>query len=528
MINNQIARKHKVTIDSTNQNENISFSIAVLKNGDKESLELTFITNKEAIYKTSDKKKVLYPPSSISLDLDEDNLLTLTSCLISSMSQAFKKEEIEELGHIIEVNGYVVKMTKNIDSRYKIVFDIYKNQEQIISFPLGRTRICLLLFLIKDTFKKIESPCHFLVENKKYLFKVFKNNKNEFSIDKSVLRNSEIEILRNITYSLIFNFKYESKLANYKKIYRQILVFVNRHKEFVVMMKNIEKNLNSYFTINSQLLAALMLSLPEIDIFKSDEVFSKKNKVFDSKYIIKAGKNFLGFNIEEAKGNSPSKHRGNVILKASDIDNRMFAEINLGKDWIFFLSDLIELYNGVSEIPFFSHQWSFSDHIIRVTHFKNENTLMMIKHKNSENTLNIILEPTSFFELVTKIIELVQNISNFRFSLLNPDNPKENLSLAKIDEKFGTIITTFNGVQFGKPHLSESDKYQIKYSAINRLLFERWLSVHAERVNISSSGVITTVDSEYVLDQNEKNKSTLVALALLSSLSFKGEDDGRQ
>ena len=198
MINNQIARKHKVTIDSTNQNENISFSIAVLKNGDKESLELTFITNKEAIYKTSDKKKVLYPPSSISLDLDEDNLLTLTSCLISSMSQAFKKEEIEELGHIIEVNGYVVKMTKNIDSRYKIVFDIYKNQEQIISFPLGRTRICLLLFLIKDTFKKIESPCHFLVENKKYLFKVFKNNKNEFSIDKSVLRNSEIEILRNI------------------------------------------------------------------------------------------------------------------------------------------------------------------------------------------------------------------------------------------------------------------------------------------------------------------------------------------
>jgi hypothetical protein len=30
-----------------------------------------------------------------------------------------------------------------------------------------------------------------------------------------------------------------------------------------------------------------------------------------------------------------------------------------------------------------------------------------------------------------------------------------------------------------------------------------------------------------VLDQNEKNKSTLVALALLSSLSFKGEDDGR-
>ena len=59
------------------------------------------------------------------------------------------------------------------------------------------------------------------------------------------------------------------------------------------------------------------------------------------------------------------------------------------------------------------------------------------------------------------------------------------------------------------------------------MLFERWLSVHTERVNISSSGVITTVDSEYVLDQNEKNKSTLVALALLSSLSFKGEDNDK-
>ena len=152
---------------------------------------------------------------------------------------------------------------------------------------------------------------------------------------------------------------------------------------------------------------------------------------------------------------------------------------------------------------------------------------MMIKHNNSENTLNIILEPTSYFELICKIIELVQNISNFRFSLLNLENPQENLSLAKIDEKAGTIITTYNGVQFGKPHLSESDKYQIKYSAINRILFGRWLSVHTERVNISSSGIITTVDAEYILDESEKNKSPLVALALLASLSFKGDEDDK-
>lgn len=133
------------------------------------------------------------------------------------------------------------------------------------------------------------------------------------------------------------------------------------------------------------------------------------------------------------------------------------------------------------------------------------------------------LEPTSYFELVSKIISLVQNISNFKFTLLNLENPKENLSIAKIDSKQGTIITTYDGIRFGKPHLSESDKYQIKYSAINRLLFGRWLSVHTERINISSSGILTTVDAEYILDQSEKNKSTLAALALLASLNFKGE-----
>ena len=85
MKNNNLIRRSKVTIDSTNQNENISFSVSILKKDNREILEISFITNKETIYKSSDKKKVLYPPSSISLDLDEHNLLTLTSCLISSM-----------------------------------------------------------------------------------------------------------------------------------------------------------------------------------------------------------------------------------------------------------------------------------------------------------------------------------------------------------------------------------------------------------------------------------------------------------
>lgn len=119
----------------------------------------------------------------------------------------------------------------------------------------------------------------------------------------------------------------------------------------------------------------------------------------------------------------------------------------------------------------------------------------------------------------------MQKIKNFRFQVVNKEDEKKKLSLAKIDDKFGTIITTFNGIKFGKPHLSESDKHQIKYSALYRLFYGRWLSVHAERINISSEGIITTVDEEYILDTTKKNKSELIALALISSLSFGAFDD---
>ncbi|MCT7563187.1 hypothetical protein ACOTWR_06300 [Aliarcobacter butzleri] len=244
-------------------------------------------------------------------------------------------------------------------------------------------------------------------------------------------------------------------------------------------------------------------------------------KVFNSKYIVKTGSNFIAFDVNNEINKFNKKSHNGIILRASDFEDKAFVEIELGKEWIFLFSEIIDLYNKLGEINFYSHQWIFGNYILRITHFKDENVLFMFKHKNSENTLNVIFEPTSYFELICKMIEVIQNIKNFRFSLINQENEKENLSIAKIDDKQGTIITTYKGVEFGKPHLFESDKYQIKYSAIHRILFGRWLTVNTERVNISVLGVITTVDSEYILDKNEQNKSSLVALVLLASLSFK-------
>ncbi|WP_418181396.1 hypothetical protein ACNSOL_11895 (plasmid) [Aliarcobacter lanthieri] len=243
-------------------------------------------------------------------------------------------------------------------------------------------------------------------------------------------------------------------------------------------------------------------------------------KVIGTKNVLKVGKNIMGIKVDNSQ-QIGKKFLGHISLFVTSTEKEYFAEINLGAEWIFIFSEIIDLYNKIGTIDFYSHQWKFNDYVIRITHKRNENTLFLIKKVNNEESLNFIFEPTNYFEFVNKIIEATQKIKNFKFSLINIENPNRNLSIARIDEKAGTIITTYNGIVFGKPHLSESDKYQIRYSAIHRLLYGRWLTIHTERINISVEGIITTVDEEYILDQSEKNKSTFVALLLLSSLCFK-------
>lgn len=246
-----------------------------------------------------------------------------------------------------------------------------------------------------------------------------------------------------------------------------------------------------------------------------------------SDYVVKNYSRLIGLKINSDSFDF-SSNKGSINLSATSLNEDIYFDINLGTSWLFIFSELIDLYNKIGDIDFYSHQWILEKNKYRnslthkfvLTYNSNQETVLTIADEK-EKTLSIVFSRHELYELIIKIIEIIQKIKNFKFSFINLENDLRKLAIAKIDNKFGTIITTYNGIQFGKPYLSESDKYQIKYSSIHRILYGRWLSVHAERINISVLGVITTVDEEYVLDKNEKNKSSLAAIVLLASLSFK-------
>lgn len=241
----------------------------------------------------------------------------------------------------------------------------------------------------------------------------------------------------------------------------------------------------------------------------------------NKQHSFKIGENIFTLRVEKNNNILKRKKLEDIRFVVEHEDGYYSLDINLGSEWIFFFSELVNLYNSIGKIDLFSHQWKLDGFVFRLTHKAGQNTLLLIKREKEHSGLNIVIDETNYFSFIGKIIDVVQDTNNFRFSIYNSENSKRNLSFAKINEKNGTIITTFGGIVFNKPHLSESDKYQLKYSAVHRLLFGRWLTVHTERVNISSDGIITTVDEEYILDTNEKNKSTFVALVILASLSFK-------
>lgn len=246
-----------------------------------------------------------------------------------------------------------------------------------------------------------------------------------------------------------------------------------------------------------------------------------------SDFVVKNYSRIIGLKINKDEFDFNS-NKGSINLSATSLNEDIIFDINLGTSWLFIFSEIIDLYNKIGEIDFYSHQW-----ILEKNRYRNSLTYKLVLTYNSnletvltivdekEKSLSIVFVRHELYEFIIKIIEIVQKIKKFKFSFINHNNELRKLAIAKIDEKSGTIITTYNGIQFGKPYLSESDKYQIKYSSIHRILYGRWLSVHAERINISVLGVITTVDEEYVLDKSEKNKSSLAALVLLASLSFK-------
>ncbi|MEV9477504.1 hypothetical protein ACOTVS_11975 [Aliarcobacter butzleri] len=271
-------KKNTILIDNTNQHETISFSISNLELSKKESfLELAFIPNADKVYRTSDYKTVLYPPAKIELKLNDENILMLCACLISSISLHFKEESLFDFGNEFSTDLYFVKMRKvyKEETKDKIIFDIFlsKENKQLISFSLNKTKIILLLFLIKDSFLKIEKNFNFLVASKNFLFNVTKGKDNSLGINGIWLRNSEIEILNYIANSIIFDFKFEKRFKEYKKIHRQLLIFMNSNNEMVISIKQYNKKTNHlHFVLNSQVVSALYLSkFQTIAINKEDE-----------------------------------------------------------------------------------------------------------------------------------------------------------------------------------------------------------------------------------------------------------------
>lgn len=249
-------------------------------------------------------------------------------------------------------------------------------------------------------------------------------------------------------------------------------------------------------------------------------------KVKDSDFLLKIGSVLFGLKNSDEDFDFKSG-KGSITLKIASKNGEVFMNINLGNAWLFIFAEIVEIYNIFDSQTNYSKKWNIvsdaESYQIKFSYSYESGFLMWFKNNKNDEIIEVVLLKANCFELINKIIEAVMCVKNFKFSIENTRDEKRKLSIAKIDKKEGTIISTFNGINFGKPYLSESDKFQIKYSAIHRMLFGRWLSVHAERINISNDGVITTVDEEYILDTTQKNKSSLVAIILIASLSFKRE-----
>jgi hypothetical protein len=253
-----------------------------------------------------------------------------------------------------------------------------------------------------------------------------------------------------------------------------------------------------------------------------------QERVKECPYIIKINTKLVGIKVKEEDFDFYKK--GGMELIIADMSNNDFLHVNIGNSWLFIFSEIIELYNNI-DIETYSHKWKFlknkygNDYDFELMLVYNSDKRLLITIEYLGKKLNLTLDESNMYELIMKMIDAVQDIKNFKFTVHNEIDYTRNLSVAKINKKSGTIINTFNGVDYQKPFLSESDKYQVKYSAIHRILYGVWLSVKAERINISVNGIITTIDEEYILDITEKNKSSMVALILLSSLCFKDENE---
>lgn len=270
-------RKKIMEIDNTNIYEDISFKLFTNgENSDNEFIELMFVTNPSKIYRTSDYKKVLHPPRDILLKLNTETLIILSSCLINSIcSQLNNQEDMRDIENsFITDNNLEIKMRipKN-NEKEKILIEIFHSNEQIISFSLNKTKVLLLLMMLKDTMEKLDfNKLKAIVNSGVFLFSVIRKN-NKIGMNNIWLRNSELEILKFLIHSFIFDYKFKKRFDEYKSMHRQIFAYKNTAtNKFVVIIKKYDDEDAVRFSINSKICATFYLFIPIENSFKGDYI----------------------------------------------------------------------------------------------------------------------------------------------------------------------------------------------------------------------------------------------------------------
>lgn len=278
-MNKEFLREKIFEVDNTNLYESISYMIFTTgTKGVRENIEIMFVTNPNTIYRTSDYKNVLRPPRFITLNFNIEQLLEFTSGLIYSISNIFYSfNEFESFEKSLVVANdlkIVMKLPRNND-KDKIVLDIFdESNMQIISFSLKRTKILFLLMMLKEAFEKLDfKKKQVQVQSGVYLFNITRAEKS-IGFNNIWLRNSEIEILRHLVFSLIFDFKLSESFADYKSMHRQVLAYRNTSSnKYVVSLKQYKNNEKGImFSISSKICAALYFLLPKENSFTEDVI----------------------------------------------------------------------------------------------------------------------------------------------------------------------------------------------------------------------------------------------------------------
>lgn len=265
-----INRLKILEIENSNLHEDVSFKLFTCGEDDKkEQVELVFVTNPSRIYRTSDYKKVLYPPREIPIRLNIKNLCTFVGALINSVSPVLSQHELlKDIDNtFVDDNGITVclRVPKNSE-KDKIVIDMFLNNEQIISFTLFKTKVLLLIMMLKDAVEKLDfENLAFVVNSGVFHFKITRQNEN-IAFNNIWLRNSELELIRYLINSIIFDFKIQQRFADYQVMNRQVMIFRNTAKnKFVIIVKKFD---NEEFvvrcSINTIICTALYLLTPEV------------------------------------------------------------------------------------------------------------------------------------------------------------------------------------------------------------------------------------------------------------------------